>query len=40
MCQYICRDEKDKKNPYKGTINNQTKLKDWTAAYNVVIEKN
>lgn len=40
ICQYICRDEKDNTNPYKGAINNQTKLKDWTAAYYVVIEKN
>lgn len=40
FCQYISRHEKDNTNPYKSTINNQTKLKDWKAAYYVVVEKN
>lgn len=39
ICQYICRDEKDNTNPYKGIINNQTKFKDWTAAHYVAVEK-
>lgn len=36
ICQYIFRGEKDNSNPYKGTKNNQTKLK---ASY-VFVEKN
>lgn len=40
ICHYICRDEKDNTNPYKGIINNQTMLKDWTAAHYVAVEKN